>query len=65
MKFYAGIDMLKDLKIGLGILDLKIHRLPIQQLGVETVKLFNIFQVLQNRICVRKPGRQGIYTRCL
>ena len=32
MKFYVGINMLKGLKIGLGKLDLKIHRLPIQQL---------------------------------
>src|SRR5256885_3696657 len=28
MKFYIGINMLKDLKIGSGILELKIHQLP-------------------------------------
>ncbi|GBB86333.1 hypothetical protein RclHR1_12760001, partial [Rhizophagus clarus] len=42
MKFCVGINMLMDSKIGSGILELKIHQLPIQQLGVEhTVKSLN------------------------
>ena len=66
MKFYVGINMLKGLKIGLGELDLKIHQLPIQQLELEhTAKSLNIFRELQKQICVRKPRKQGIYTRCL
>ncbi|GBB88668.1 hypothetical protein RclHR1_15220009 [Rhizophagus clarus] len=58
--------MLKGSKIELGKLDFKIHQLLTQQLGVEhTVKSLIIFQELQKQICVRKPRRQGIYTRCL
>ena len=65
-KLKVGTNMLKDSKIGSGILELKIHQLPIQQLGVEhTVKSLNIFRELQKQICVRKPRKQGIYTRCL